>query len=697
MIKIDNTIKPPSFTSESHLNIKKDLKKYYKDENVANKQGYFKSGLALILNADAKEALKKVFRSKCGYCESVTNGDIDNFRPKNGARNLDGKVSSKHYWWLSFEWENFIYCCPTCNSFKGNWFPVVGNRMKIESTDTLLEKNLLIDPTTEHTEEHFSYADSGEIIGITERGKITIEILKLNRQELVSQRRNVYKEESNRFNLTNLGSNRVEKIDFVDYLAYYRSLINSQSDLPFIGIRLFFIRTNINTKPKLASKINAEIPGFLNIKTTTKKQSHFKFKKHPNLKSSVISKIEIENFKSIENLTIDINNPQFKNGQSPWLMLLGENSVGKTSILQAIAIGLAGQNYLNKISDIYDFNRFININAQKSVIKIWFFGEDSPNEVTISKNRVTSNETISPTYIIGYGSTRLFPDGTIKHEKVNGHVKIKNIFKPYVTLNNPNEWLISRSEGAFNKAAKRIKIGLALNDEDRLIRRGKEIILLRNNLEASLDSLSDGYKSSITLIVDIMSTMSAESSDYSDINGIVLLDEIETHLHPKWKMKIVKSIREAFPKLTVFATTHDPLCLKGLYENEVIVLSKNKNNKLKLIKNLPSTDELRADQLLTSEFFGLNSTLDEATENNIERFYFLLSRANLTLDETNELDVLKILMDKKITIGDSLRDIILYKSIDKMIAENKFSNVEISDSILNEKTFNRIDKLLKSF
>lgn len=53
--------------------------------------------------------------------------------------------------------------------------------------------------------------------------------------------------------------------------------------------------------------------------------------------------------------------------------------------------------------------------------------------------------------------------------------------------------------------------------------------------------------------------------------AVVLIDEIEAHLHPRWKMRIVTALREALPNVTFIMTTHDPLCLRGLRAGEVMV------------------------------------------------------------------------------------------------------------------------------
>ena len=68
---------------------------------------------------------------------------------------------------------------------------------------------------------------------------------------------------------------------------------------------------------------------------------------------------------------------------------------------------------------------------------------------------------------------------------------------------------------------------------------------------------------------------------------MVLLDEIEVHLHPRWQIGIVEALRHAFPRVRFIASTHSPLCLHGLEREEIrklaAVTSSNAQARLKAI------------------------------------------------------------------------------------------------------------------
>lgn len=223
----------------------------------------------------------------------------------------------------------------------------------------------------------------------------------------------------------------------------------------------------------------------------------------------------------------------------------------------------------------------------------------------------------------------------------------------------------------------------------------KTVYLQKGTNKYSLETLSDGFKSAITIIVNIMSSLQKGTQEFNNISGIVLIDEIELHLHPKWKLKFIKNFRSAFPKIQVFATTHDPLCLKGLFDGEVVLLKESKSGRIQCITDLPSVQGLKAEQLLTSEFFGLSSTIDPDDELVFNRYYKLLSKSNRTKAESNELKGLKQLVMPKMQIGDTLREYLSLEAADEVIAKEFINSNTINRKNLKTSTIRILKELLK--
>jgi predicted ATP-binding protein involved in virulence len=89
--------------------------------------------------------------------------------------------------------------------------------------------------------------------------------------------------------------------------------------------------------------------------------------------------------------------------------------------------------------------------------------------------------------------------------------------------------------------------------------------------------LSDGQRSMVAMLADIALkavTLNPHLGDrgHSTTQGVVLIDEIDMHLHPRWQRNVVKSLKDAFPKLQFFATTHSPQIIRETPHDEIMVL-----------------------------------------------------------------------------------------------------------------------------
>lgn len=95
-----------------------------------------------------------------------------------------------------------------------------------------------------------------------------------------------------------------------------------------------------------------------------------------------------------------------------------------------------------------------------------------------------------------------------------------------------------------------------------------------------LSNLSDGYRSIIRLVSDI-AYRAIKLNPHLGVNviqeteGIVLIDELDMHLHPRWQQRIVGDLKLAFPKIQFIVTTHSPFIVQSLKSNEIINLDGN--------------------------------------------------------------------------------------------------------------------------
>lgn len=97
----------------------------------------------------------------------------------------------------------------------------------------------------------------------------------------------------------------------------------------------------------------------------------------------------------------------------------------------------------------------------------------------------------------------------------------------------------------------------------------------KDNARISLQQLSDGERSFLALLGDLVRRLSLANPDLQDPlqgHGVVLIDELELHLHPRWQREVVEKLRASFPNIQFIATTHSPFIIQSLRPGELITL-----------------------------------------------------------------------------------------------------------------------------
>lgn len=146
---------------------------------------------------DIKDILVSLYHHKCAYCEDhAEQTHVDHYRPK------------KEYYWLAYSWDNLLCSCPTCNQYKTNDFPIKGIKaVPPKTTDDLNGINvwssqiyddqeipLLLNPERDAIDNVFSFDKEGQISGVGDRAKYTIDTCRLDRKELVDLRRKIVRD-----------------------------------------------------------------------------------------------------------------------------------------------------------------------------------------------------------------------------------------------------------------------------------------------------------------------------------------------------------------------------------------------------------------------------------------------------------------------------------------------------------------------
>jgi predicted ATP-binding protein involved in virulence len=101
------------------------------------------------------------------------------------------------------------------------------------------------------------------------------------------------------------------------------------------------------------------------------------------------------------------------------------------------------------------------------------------------------------------------------------------------------------------------------------------LLVNKNGVSLDLSQLSDGERSFLAIVCDLGKRLALANPELDDPlqgAGVVLIDELELHLHPRWQREVVEKLRSTFPHIQFIATTHSPFVIQSLMPGELISL-----------------------------------------------------------------------------------------------------------------------------
>ena len=299
-----------------------------------------------------------------------------------------------------------------------------------------------------------------------------------------------------------------------------------------------------------------------------------------------IHRVHLQNVCGIENLDL-----RFTNGYEATTasLFIGKNGTGKSSVLRALVLGLASEAEATALLAEPFGSPFISVGQEKGTIDLELIdpqGRIHRSQKQIAKDDKGAEEiTGSPgpqrPLVVAFGAGRSI-EGSESSPRYSLADSAYMLFSYEGTFINP-ELTLRRLEDyvgkmEYNRVLVRIRKALGLDDSDVLaFEKGGGVVVSGPYRERAipLHSWADGYRVTLNWILDIYAwamrhTTSIDSAGHVD--GVLLIDEIEQHLHPSMQRTIVNSLKTLFPKLQVFASTHSPLVLQGVESYEVFSL-----------------------------------------------------------------------------------------------------------------------------
>ncbi|MGB0929668.1 MAG: AAA family ATPase [Chitinophagales bacterium] len=601
---------------------------------------------------EVRERLMEIYHSKCVFTEVKTKiTEITHFRP----------ISL--YPWLKKEWSNLLLTSPKINYRIDSIFPTENSKIttapynkkewKANSETLLSEHPLLLHPEVDIPENHLYLDSDGIMYPYTEKGLKSIQVYQLNTPSLIGARKqktqdivsvlhplnrifntmiNLSKKNNQVFNNSEKEDNLIKKL----FQLFFKDLENSaehREPYSLVGKNIIerfeeiiitkFYQEDYKGFPEYPIILRKAyrqyiLPPFV---WKNKKLPYLDFLKNKSAQEKSIpigiTGLTIQKFHfikkvNIEEIPIDTR----------WIFFTGENGFGKTLLLQSLYMACVGKKDGSML--LGDENSRFILHWKKY---------DSPELQIIGNANGTK---FLNNYVVGYGANRLKIDGDVFEasqalEKVR---KSDSLFRNEGSLYNILEYLINlhghsqkNYQVRFDNIVAVLKELLpsiaAIEIDDSQV---KKQLFFREKAENGdilrripFGALSAGNRSIIAMIGDMMVEFFKGQSDVNhprDFVGIVIIDEIDIHLHPKWQRELVKRLTEIFPKIQFIASTHSSIPLLGAPKETLIfnVEKPNRKTGIQVRKLDIDISQLTPNTILSSPIFDFDEIIPESRE-----------------------------------------------------------------------------------
>lgn len=332
-------------------------------------------------------------------------------------------------------------------------------------------------------------------------------------------------------------------------------------------------------------------------------------------------------------------------------LLLADNGLGKTTLLKAIALAALGPAVSD--SGIYPYQLIrrepavsVKDQPEQAVIEAVFTSHEQDQVTHI--NRVESRVTVARRgdleslrwthadekiwhpifssssdafFFVGYGATRRVEKRSqvdLAGRKSSAFARaqrVQSLFEEAYSLIPLNAWLPEfehKNPDSFKQVLDLINKLISKEHYDFTgeMEEG-EYLFNRKGLKVPFPALSDGYRAFLGWVGDLLYHVCMTCPDGKklvDNKGIVMVDEIDLHLHPKWQMTVLHTLGKTFPNIQLIVTSHSPLIVGSLQWMNIIVMVPGPKQSSQAKRIEQAVYGLDADQVLLTDFFGLKST-----------------------------------------------------------------------------------------
>ena len=376
-----------------------------------------------------------------------------------------------------------------------------------------------------------------------------------------------------------------------------------------------------------------------------------------------LARVHLSNIACFEDLTLDFRDPK-TDRLCPWIVILGENGTGKSTILHMIGATLLQSPAVYRVAADIAWDRYVrgrfslspadNADVQVEIVYDTPSFDTGDHYVPVTSRakllltRTPSRQLMGCRFqsaarrndSVHYSGQSIClwiwpgaPRGTLRRRRDSDNrrrrsgvslrvalrrwdaanqysgMALGSLFRTIHPRHTERDLLQYRTAvAALERTLPGIKILEVTPDRD--------VIVRERGIDVSIDSLSEGYRSAMAWVGDLARRLCdafPKSADPLREAGVVLVDEIDLHLHPEWQRTVVPRTRRVFPNLQFIVTSHSPFVAQDVRPQDRLIVMRRKGLSGVQVAVSPGFARgWRVDQILTSYLFSLPGTRDES-------------------------------------------------------------------------------------
>jgi len=378
-----------------------------------------------------------------------------------------------------------------------------------------------------------------------------------------------------------------------------------------------------------------------------------------------INKIKLTNIRGFKNIELNFNNG--KDNPRNRTLIIGTNGTCKTTLLRSIILGLA--DYQDATALLAENNGiFIRQNAIEATIEIVLIDESNNNEtisvftsiverggkdilskkhVQIGNTRKSSLPFPDKLFVCCYGAGRSVegPEYGKEYRLIDAVYSLFNYEQPFIgselTLRRLQDLL---GDQKYLNTIKKIVQLMGLDSNHTIeIQKGGGITLTGPNFgeKIPIPAWADGFKLTFNLILDFYAwAMKANNlKQNGSVDGILIIDELDQHLHPNLQANILPNLTKWFPELQIIITSHSALVTLNTDPSELVVL-RRKTDEIIVSDKVPDYRGFSVEDLLADEDIYDAPIYSNIVSNNINEYHRLIQKTVKNKEEIEKLSEL---------------------------------------------------------